>query len=95
MSEQIFHWVVSLAGASIGWILKIVWDAVKDIRKDMHTLEKHAHDTYVRREHFKDALDDMKEDIREIKDDVRNGLNRIETVMNKVFDKLDQKQDKE
>ena len=35
MDQAVFNWAVGLAGFLGGWVLKVVWDAVRDLRKDI------------------------------------------------------------
>ena len=68
--------IINLAGgavlAVIGWFARQIWDAVKELRKDLHKIEVALPREYVR----KDELGEIKAPIQ------------------KIFDKLDGKQDK-
>ena len=64
-----------LAGALIailGWVARQIWEALRDLRKDLHKIEIALPRDYVR-----------KDDLKEIKD-----------LIQKIFDRLDQKADK-
>ncbi len=71
---------VGLAIAAGGWFAREVWGAVKELRKDLHDIEIALPTNYVRKEDFADALKDLKKEIAA-------GFTRI-------YDKLDEKQDK-
>lgn len=49
-----------------GWILRAVWDALKSLREDLHTLERNIPHTYVRRDEYREDLRDIKEMLRHI-----------------------------
>jgi uncharacterized protein YoxC len=75
-SQDIFNAAITLSGAFGGWILKTIWDAIKDLKTEIRELNREVNQDFVRREDFKDS-------IVEIKD-----------MLNKIFDKLDNKADK-
>ena len=55
-SQFLFNIVATLAGTLVGWVLKVLWDAVRDLRDDVKEIEK----GYVMK-------DDYRIDIAEIK----------------------------
>jgi uncharacterized protein YoxC len=75
-SQDIFNAAITLSGAFGGWILKTIWDAIKELKTEVRELNREVNQDFVRREDFKDS-------IVEIKD-----------MLNKIFDKLDNKADK-
>lgn len=76
MSQDFINIIIGVSGAMAGWIMKVLWDSVKTIQKDIKDFEKELHLSYV-------SKDDFRQDIQEVKD-----------ILNKIFDKLDQKADK-
>ena len=62
--------------AGIGWFARQIWEAVKELREDLHRIEVDLPNTYVKRV-------DYAQDLAEIK-----GL------LQKIFDRLEQKADK-
>lgn len=68
--------IINLAGgavlAVIGWFARQIWDAVKELRKDLHKIEVALPKEYVRKDE----------------------LGEIKALIQKIFDKLDGKQDK-
>lgn len=68
--------IINLAGgavlAVIGWFARQIWDAVKELRKDIHKIEVALPREYVRKDE----------------------LGEIKVLIQKIFDKLDGKQDK-
>ena len=87
-SQSVFDWIIGVGGAIVGWMLKILWEAIKDVRGDIRTLDKQMHDDFVRR-------DDFKESVREIKDDMRAGFSKVDTTLGLIFKKLEQKENRE
>lgn len=75
-SQQLFNVVIMAAGALGGWMLKVIWDAIRDLKREVSTINREVHADFVRREEFSDAI------------------RRIETMCERIFDKLDSKADK-
>ena len=44
-----------------GWILRTIWDAVNNLKKDLQELERGLPETYVRRDDYKDDMKEVKE----------------------------------
>lgn len=77
MEQSIINWLFGIAGTAIGWVLKIVWDAITDLKKDMKDLNKEVHEDFVR------------------KDDYRVDIAEVKQMLARIFDKLDNKVDKQ
>ena len=61
-----------LGGGGIGgWFLKIMWDAIKDLQKDMREIENEVHRDYVRKDEFRADFDEIKTILREIFNDLK------------------------
>ena len=88
MDEQvIFNWIIGVAGALGGWTLKVIWDSLMELRRDIKTMDTKMHDDFVRRDDFKDA-------VREIKEDMRAGFNTVDGTLRLLFKKLDDKENR-
>lgn len=74
--QSLFNIVGGILLTVLGWIARTLWDAVADLRKDLHILETDLPKSYVRREDFTDAM------------------RRIEDMVTRIYDKLDNKEDK-
>jgi hypothetical protein len=75
-SQELFNILVMGVGGLGGWVLKAVWEAIRDLKNDVKELGHEVRVGYVRRDDFLDAID------------------RIETMVSRIFDKLDDKADK-
>lgn len=87
MEQTFFNWAVGLSGFLGGWILKVIWDAVLELRKDLHQIERDMPDVYVRKDDFKDA-------VREIKETMRDGFNKMDATMNVIFKRIEHRDDR-
>jgi hypothetical protein len=85
MEQTLINWVFAGAGAALGWVLKVVWDAIQDLKKDIRQIERDLPEVYVRRDDFKDA-------VREIKEDMKAGFASVDTTLRLIFKKLDTKE---
>ena len=75
-SQELFNILVMGVGGLGGWVLKAVWEAIRDLKSDVKELGHEVRVGYVRRDDFLDVID------------------RIETMVSRIFDKLDDKADK-
>ena len=67
---------VAIISAIFGWLFKIVWDAIKELKVDLKETNLLIHEKYVRRE------------------DYHIEMAKIETMFQRIMDKLDGKADK-
>ena len=88
MDEQVlFNWIVGAAGILGGWTLKVIWDSLMELRREIKTMDTKMHEDFVRREDFRDA-------VREIKEDMRAGFSNVDNTLRLIFKKLDDKENR-
>ena len=88
MPEQIvFNWIIGIAGALGGWVLKVIWDAIVELKRDLKEMDTKMHEDFVRRDDFKEA-------IKEIKDDMKSGFAKMDNTLGLLFKKLENKENK-
>ena len=95
MDQTLVNWLFGGFGAAVGWVLKVIWDAIKELKADMKQIERNLPEVYVRKDDFRVAVKDMQDDIREVKSDMKEGLRGINDTLGLIFKKLDRKEDKE
>jgi len=71
MDQSIYNIAIAVAGAGIGWFVKVVWDAVRELQEDLKELERDLHVNYV-------AKDDYRQDILEIKNMVKQIFDKLD-----------------
>lgn len=81
--QVLFNIAFGIAGVFGGWVLNNITKSIERLDSDVRALPH----TYVSKDDWKEAMKDMK-------DEMRAGFDRIETNMNNVFKKLDRKEDK-
>ena len=87
MDQTLINWVFAGGGAAFGWVLKVIWDAIQELKRDMRQIERDLPEVYVRRDDFKDA-------VKEIKDDMKAGFSSVDRTLGLLFKKLDEKENK-
>ena len=71
MSQDTINLVVACSGAVVGWVLKVIWDAVRTLQDDMKEIERDLHVNYI-------SKDDYKADIAEIKDILKQIFEKLD-----------------
>jgi hypothetical protein len=61
MDQTVFNFILGGAYTVLGWFLREMWTAVKELKADLAKLREELPKDYV-------AKDDYREDVREIKD---------------------------
>ena len=98
MEQTIFNWAVAAVGALGGWVLKVIWDMLREMRSEIHSrdtrlqddlkkLDIKMHEDFVRRDDFREAMN-------EVKNEMRNGFDKIDRTLGLIFKKIDDKEDK-
>lgn len=95
MDQTIVNWLFTGFGAAVGWVLKVVWDAITELKADMKQIERDLPEVYVRKDDFKSAVSDIKEDMKELRHDMKDGFNKLDSTLGLLFKKLERKEDKE
>jgi hypothetical protein len=68
MEQTLLNWVFGCLGAAFGWVLKILWDAISDLKKDMKDLNKEVHEDFVRKEDYRVDIAEVKQMLNRIFD---------------------------
>jgi hypothetical protein len=76
MDQQLINISILLAGGFGGWMLKIIFEAIGELKKDIKELNREINEDFLR------------------KDDYRVDINDIKAMLNRIFEKLDNKVDK-
>ena len=87
MEQYVINWLFAAVGATTGWLVKVLWDAVGDLKRDLGNLERNLPSVYVRRDDFRDVT-------QQLRTDMQVHFARIENTLNVLFKRLEQKEDK-
>ena len=66
-----------------GWFARQLWDSVKELKKEVADMRLHVSETYVK-----------KSDVENFRSDMDKRFDRIEVLLDKLYEKMDQKVDK-
>lgn len=94
MDQTVVNWVFTGFGAAVGWILKVVWDAVRELRSDLRQIEKDLPEVYVRKDDFREAITEIKTEMREMRQDMKVSFKHVDDTLNILFEKLNKKEDR-
>jgi type VI protein secretion system component VasK len=70
-SQEVINLIITGAGTIFGWLLKSMWEAVRDLKNDMREIESEVHREYVRKDEFRSDLDEIKSILKEIFADLK------------------------
>jgi type VI protein secretion system component VasK len=70
-SQEVINLIITGAGTIFGWLLKSMWEAVRDLKNDMREIESEVHREYVRKDEFRADLDEIKSILKEIFADLK------------------------
>lgn len=71
MPQDFVNIIIVVAGAAMGWMLKVVWDSIRLLQDEMKVLEREVHTRYV-------SKDDYRTDIQELKDMLKAIFERLD-----------------
>lgn len=71
----------------VGWFTRQLWDAIKELKRDLQELRVSIPSTYATRDEIQAA-------IKELKADHKEDMKEIKDICKQIFDKLDGKADK-
>jgi len=94
MDQALINWLFAGLGATIGWVLKVIWDAIKELKADIRIIERDLPEVYVRKDDFKEAISDIKQDLRDMRSDMKIGFKHVDAALTTLSDKIDKKEDR-
>jgi hypothetical protein len=62
----IINALLSIVLIGMGWYMRTIWEAVKRLQQDMTEMERHNSETYVRRDDYRDDMNEVKTMLRQI-----------------------------
>ena len=80
--------LLSVVSAMLGWGGKVIWDAIKELRRDLRVIETELPREYVRKSDWDRATDRVLAELREMKADIGE---RMDAIWTKLDGKVDRK----
>lgn len=59
-NQQVFNMIITASGALGGWMLKVIWDAISDLKKDVKDLNQEIHIDFLRKDDYRDDVTEIK-----------------------------------
>jgi hypothetical protein len=87
MDQSVFNWLIAACGGLGGWLMKVIWDAIKELKEEVRIVDRRLNSEYVRRDDFKESMADLKTDMRQ-------GFQNVDGTLRLLFKKLENKEDK-
>lgn len=75
--QVIINAVLGVLLALVGWFARQVWDAVKDLQREIRDIEVDLPRNYIRRDEFIDNMRDIKEMLGKIFDRLDNKVDKV------------------
>jgi len=95
VTQDVINWLFAGFGAAVGWILKVVWDAVTDLKHDVKQIERDLPEIYVRKDDFREAVREIRDTMKELRTDMKAGFDKVDSTLGVIFKRLEQKEDRE
>jgi hypothetical protein len=81
--QQIINGFGAVTLSVMGWLARQLWDSVQELKEEIASLRLHMSESYVK-----------KSEIETLKADMDKRFDRIEMLLDRLSEKLDQKVDK-
>jgi hypothetical protein len=82
-----FQFIINLSGAAalgvMGWFARQLWDSVKELKNDIASIRLHMSENYVK-----------KSEVDSFRADMDKRFDRIEMLLDRLYEKMDSKADK-
>lgn len=75
-SQQVFNMVITASGALGGWMLKVIWDAITDLKKDVKDLNQEINSDFLRKDDYRNDISDIKGMLGKIFDKLENKVDK-------------------
>jgi hypothetical protein len=78
--QTLFNVAAGILLSALGWFGRQLWDAVKELRSDLHQIETDLPRSYI-------AKDEFREDMREVKAILNEIFRKIDDIRDRKADK--------
>ena len=85
--QTVINFIGGAVLATLGWLARELWDAVKELRRDIHKIERDLPEVYARRDEFRDAM-------KEVRMEMNGRFDKLESLIGSLYDRLNDKADK-
>lgn len=95
--QSLINWLilgVSIVSSVIGWFVRVLWDAVKELKSDLKSIEVKLPVEYVRQTNFDRIMERFDSDRHREHAEIMAKLDSLDGKFTRVYDKLEHKVDK-
>lgn len=99
--QTLINWAIGIGSAVAviisgvaSWLFKQLWNAVARLKEDLKKIEVDLPSTYVKQTNFDKIMERQDNDRHKEHDEVMSKLESIDGKFNRVYDKLEGKEDK-
>lgn len=89
MENSVFQILTTGTAMVFGWLFKVIWDTIKEVKDDMKDLSEIVHSDFQRKDDFKDAISEIKTQMAENRKDFKQEVADVKTMLSKIFDRLE------
>jgi phenylalanyl-tRNA synthetase alpha subunit len=90
MPNDVFQ-LLTTGGALIGgWLFKVIWDTIKEVRTDVKELSDIVHSDFARKEDFKDSINELRSTMQQNRKEFKEDVQEVKQMLGKIFDRLNQ-----
>lgn len=83
--------VINLIGGVVvatgGWFARELWDALKELRRDIHKIERDLPEIYTRKDEFRES-------VRDVKSEMNSRFDKLENMIGLLHERLNDKADR-
>lgn len=91
MPNDIFQ-LLTTGGALIGgWLFKVIWDTIKEVKDDMKDLSEIVHNDFARKDDFKESIVEIKHQMAENRKEFKQDVSEVKAMLGKIFDRIESK----
>ena len=89
MNSDVFQLITTVIALVFGWLFKVIWDTIKEVKDDMKDLSEIVHTDFARKDDFKESIADIKQQMAENRKDFKEDVAEVKKMLGRIFDKLE------
>lgn len=66
--QTLINTIIPLLCVAMGWFCKELWNAVQDLKEDLHNLRTHLAENYIHKDDFSDRWEEVLKAVHRIED---------------------------
>ena len=91
MPNEFFQLLTTGTGLVFGWLFKVIWDSIRELRDDMKDLSEIVHNDFARKDDFKESIVEIKHQMAENRKEFKQDVSEVKAMLGKIFDRIESK----